>query len=371
MTTPLLAVLLVSGPIGLAQPSGESDRAKRATQQSIEQAERVLPSRGTAADPVLPTPAPSSEPPRPGLTGGFSIDEALRGMGVDISEPAALPEGTFLSRRAGSVYLGPAGIAIFIPGEEQAFPGEGPMVLAPNTQLERLEASLAEGETLARFVVSGEVLLYRERNHLLISAFSRRGGGEVLAEASDQGLGSSASADLGADPGAEPEGDAEPGSTGASVPLDPSVAEIINELRERRASSSDDESTPSDARFRQLDRNDPAARLNPEREPGLVPEGRYLTQRRVRLDRTPNGRWTVVFDNDTDRPGAADGEVAPPPPMPVIPCRVLERMEATAELFGDAAAMIVSGRVFTYEGVNYLKPTMYALERPGDVDPIQ
>ncbi|MEM7754869.1 MAG: hypothetical protein AAF297_04435 [Planctomycetota bacterium] len=358
LTAPFAAALFAVVGLANAQPLSEIDRARLAHTDEVENAKQRLPDAPSSPETLGQTPAARATPPRPGLTGGFSIDEALRGVGVDIPTPRALPENTFLTRRLGTAYAGPNGIMVFVPDEATRTPAEGPMVLAPNSALERLQASLAEGETAGRFLVSGEVLLYHGRNHLLVGAFARAAVNAQSPQPEDDTPNAS---DLGAEP-ASP-----------SIPLDPSVAEIIADLERRRSAGpgGDSSEAASDPRFRQLDRVDPAARLRPQDTAGLLAEDSVLSQRRARLDRTPDGRWVVTFDNDADRPARGGQAAIPTPPMTLIPSAVLQRMERAAELFGDSAALTVSGRVMTYDGQNYLRPTMFVIERPGDIDPLQ
>ena len=345
--------------------SGAVADARDATRQAADQAEQTAPRASAPAEPLPPTPAPAAVPPRPGLTAGFSIEEALRGAGVTLPAPTALPEGAFLTKRPGFVAAGPAGTFVFIPAAEGRRPGEGAMVVAPNVKLERLAASLAEGESAAPFIVTGEVLLYRGQNHLLLSAFAR--GSSRPRPVEPQHTAPTAPTADGEQPPPSP----------VSIALDPTIAEIIADLEQRRAAPAD--GADADDRFRQLDRTDPAARAAPAAEAELIPEGRYITQRRARLERAPDGRWLVNFDNDADNDAdtatattAADAEAtAELAPMVVIPCALLERMEVTAEFFGDAATIVVSGRVFTYDSENYLRPMIYVAERLSGVNPMQ
>jgi hypothetical protein len=357
-----LAALVAAAGLAAAQSASEVDRASRAHAGDVERAQTQLPDEPRAPAVVRPTPAATAAPPRPGLAGGFSIDEALRGIGVDVPPAAALPEGAFLTRRVGTAYAGPNGTVIFLPDPASRSPGEGAMVLAPNSALERLLASFAEGQTEARFALSGEVLLYRGRNHLLVSTFSRAASVEATPTAAGA-------------PTEQPGDAAESEHSRVIDPtVGPSVDELIDELERLRSTAAGGPADAGDPRFRQLDRIDPAARRRPNQTRGLIPEDTMIVQRRARLDRTPDGRWVVTFDNDTDPAAvtnaAADSNAAPPA-MTLIPSAVLQRMEVAAELFGDTAALTVSGRVLTYDGENYLRPTLFVLERSGDVDPMQ
>jgi len=333
-----------------AQPASEAVReARDASRRAVDDAETLFPARSNAAAPIGWASAATATPPRAHHIDGFSIERALRGAGVDVQPPSALPETTVLTRRAGLVVPVTDRDILFVPDPEGRIPGEGPVIIAPTAELERLRASLADGERTAPFIVSGELTLYRGRNHLVLSAFARTGGATATTDT--------------------PAAATSPEAPDA-VALDPDVADVIADLRRRR--SAEPGAAEFSGRARQLDRTAAARAAD---EPDLVPEGSVITQRRARLERSPEGDWALVFDNDADRPPdrqAAPTEGAvPPPPMVVMPCALLERMEAAAEIFGDTAAVIVSGRVHIYDDVNYIRPTMFFTERRTDINPMQ
>ncbi len=87
----------------------------------------------------------------------------------------------------------------------------------------------------------------------------------------------------------------------------------------------------------------------------LLREGAVLLDRRGRLRRDEGGAWMFVFDVDAS--GLAD------PPMILLPCLLLERMEQYARIVGNAPSLLVSGHVHLYGGRNYLLPTVYRIPR--------
>ncbi len=87
----------------------------------------------------------------------------------------------------------------------------------------------------------------------------------------------------------------------------------------------------------------------------LLREGTVLLDRRGRLRRDEGGAWMFVFDVDAS--GLAD------PPMILLPCLLLERMEQYARIVGIAPPLLVSGHVHVYGGRNYLLPTVYRIPR--------
>ncbi len=85
--------------------------------------------------------------------------------------------------------------------------------------------------------------------------------------------------------------------------------------------------------------------------PKLRPEGQFIINRRARMVRAADGmRSILVFESDS--PDRAE------PPMVLLPCQLLENMEAVVEERGDNVVFIVSGQITIYRGVNHLLPTM-------------
>jgi len=81
----------------------------------------------------------------------------------------------------------------------------------------------------------------------------------------------------------------------------------------------------------------------------LRPEGSLVMDRRGRIIRPEDSRERL-FLFDAERAGS------PEPPMILLPCRLLERMEEMTAERGDRVLLEVSGRVYTYRGANYLMP---------------
>ena len=87
----------------------------------------------------------------------------------------------------------------------------------------------------------------------------------------------------------------------------------------------------------------------------LTPEGTQIINRRGRMHRGVHGTWWFTFDADSS--GLSD------PPMVILPCLLLERMERYAARSGAYTAMLLSGRVYEYEYRNYILPTMFQIPR--------
>lgn len=84
---------------------------------------------------------------------------------------------------------------------------------------------------------------------------------------------------------------------------------------------------------------------------GLLHEGAFLADQPGRLVALEQGGSAFVFDRNTE--GRAT------PPMAMLPCTTLMRMEQIREAREGEARFRVSGQVFVYEGRNHLLPTFY------------
>lgn len=113
---------------------------------------------------------------------------------------------------------------------------------------------------------------------------------------------------------------------------------------------------------------DPASSRTPRTTTGneiptakLLREGTFVTSKRGRMTRGSSGDWQINFDAD------AEGRIDPP--MGLMPCMNLQAMEKLVEKGGDSVTFTISGQVFLYKGKNYLLPTMYIVNRKGDLSP--
>jgi hypothetical protein len=96
-------------------------------------------------------------------------------------------------------------------------------------------------------------------------------------------------------------------------------------------------------------------------------EGAFVPPRHATLVRGVRGGWYAVFHPD------ASGTVIPP--MGLLPCAMLERVETLATQQGDRSRLRLSGQVCLYRGRNYLlvasatpvvEPTALGTERQPD-----
>ncbi|MDX9910221.1 MAG: hypothetical protein RBS39_00170 [Phycisphaerales bacterium] len=316
--------------------------------------------RTTEAIPSIAKPAvrpASSLPPDPELARWLSD----RGIGVPMGQ--VLPAGTFLSRRSGVVLRAPTGerIMAFAPHEADD-PSLPPMVLLPCSTLMRMDAVTLEGEGMLPTVISGETTVYRGRNYLLPTAFaplSVNQSPEATAPSTRPATGANPPTDEPADgnptPAGRATGEIDPDELGA----DPRVRELMEELALRRggprgiSATEGGEGAPSQAAG-----PTPSAQ---RQTPGLFPEGEFLSRRRARLVRLNASAWGVAFDSSAMPPGRSDA------PLTLLPCDTLERLERLAERTERDLVLEISGRVYTYEGANYLLPVLATLLPPDDL----
>ena len=80
-------------------------------------------------------------------------------------------------------------------------------------------------------------------------------------------------------------------------------------------------------------------------------EDSSIVNRRGKIMRDSAGGWTFVFDADAS--GLAD------PPMRLLPCLLLERIEEYARRHGNNSPALMSGQVYLYNGQIFLLPTVF------------
>jgi hypothetical protein len=161
--------------------------------------------------------------------------------------------------------------------------------------------------------------------------------------------------------GAKPADAAKPGEQ-------PSAEDVLNQLLKKRAENPLIEPAVPPSKPVTPTRTGIAPSIKPTAPgaPGsqLRREGQFIVTRRGRLLRAaatpgtpaaPNTPTPWVFVFEADSKGLSD------PPMYVMPCQMLEDMEAIAEQHGDALVFVLSGQVFVYRGANYLLPTLMKL----------
>jgi len=280
--------------------------------RALEQEKRRL-----NTDPIAPIPSPSPQTTPPSVPPlGDSV----------LNAKVALPEGTFIANHTGTLIRAKSGDVVFVPlPSADASSPKSPFVIHPGAVLEQLLS--ASQSTGGPVTLSGQVFQYRARNYVLPTVFS-------IA------------------PRAAPAPAPEPARPDPVVqPTDPSVTDLLRDLESQR--------TPPRAM-------DPVPAADQSAGPERVTEeGQLLVARRARLVRLggAGGRLAAAFDNDPDSPAGG--------PMILLPCRALERLEAVAAQQGENVPFKVSGRVYVFEGRNYLLPVLVQAQRIADIAPMQ
>jgi hypothetical protein len=196
----------------------------------------------------------------------------------------------------------------------------------PCTQLQEIERMIESApETRLVFELTGEVYVFSNRNYLLPTHPPLLIDREEPGEPSDDGYGSAS----------DEQSDAGTGDD------DDSTAAIINRL---------DRAVGPLPR-----RSDLGQELEQTERRELIREGARLLDRRGTVRRTATGAFLFVFDADAE--GQSD------PPMPLLPCRLLHRIDAHVQNAGPDAKVLLSGRVFIYQGQNYLLPSVFRIPR--------
>ena len=209
------------------------------------------------------------------------------------------------------------------------------LTLLPCARLTEIQRHLESASSpSARFELSGEVFVFRGQNYLLPThAPMIESEGPLTDQTSSQ------SAATQPDPGAMKE---------SKQSSDDSAQSILRELDRAAGPRTRNPGT--------------APRPTAERSPatGLVKvsakvmrEGTSITNRRGKISRDGSGAWLFIFDADAS--GQSD------PPVKLLPCLLLERIEDHARKQGNNAPALLNGVTYVYGGQNYLLPTVFRI----------
>ncbi|MCG3125002.1 MAG: hypothetical protein GIKADHBN_03513 [Phycisphaerales bacterium] len=354
--------LLMATPVSLASqpeqpsepPPEKTDPAPAPSAPDADQTRR----RNDAADEGL---APTREPPKPAP----AARPAAPSTAIPVPRARRAREGVFIVKQAGELLMARTGDVIFVPDKDAPVRTSRPMVLLPCQALARLESAAglraerptADGDPRPRVLLTGQIMVYRQREYILPTVFQIEPPEPELKVAP-----------AAPSPPTQPSSDDDASSpTGDNRDRD--VEAFITELEDRRT------------RNRGLTRDlaeapaAPAASSQPEKTGAdaaanrawSIPEGSVITARRGRLVRLVDGAVGISFDNGISPANAARRTEAP---MALQPCQLTQRMEDVVGGRGDTVAIELSGRVFSYGGQTYLLPTMYKILPPAEVGPL-
>ena len=252
-----------------------------------------------------------------------------------------LREGTTLARVLGDLAQDPdEKLWLFRPIDPETGGLRREFVLLPSPVLEDLVRTVRAAGAPVQFEMTGRIFIYRGRNFLLadfaptIMRFDTK-----LGEAPKPTDAAKTT----------PSGDdkfvAPPTS---SVKDDAVVKEIERRLEERVGRTPQPHAVDNSAT------RDASA---PNKSIAPITNGSRLSQRLGRIARDPqSGGWRFVPQQTT---GSGDASIE------VLPCMLLERLEAAARESDASPAILISGTVYAYEGRSYLLPSSFRRAREG------
>lgn len=233
------------------------------------------------------------------------------------------------------------------------------LILLPCTQLSQMEHLVqASPDRMVKFQMSGRVFVFRGRNYLLPTYAPVLPQGESsVSGASAESASDDAQREDGAapdDPSAAPATSEPPRSKGGAQ----RAADIMRDLERSagpmpRPSTSPAPSGGESGAGPRVRPSSPSSADERESNRKLLPEETQIVNRRGKITRDSGGGWMFVFDADAS--GLAD------PPMRLLPCLLLERIEDYARRTGNNSPALLSGPVYLYEGQNYLLPTVFRI----------
>jgi len=217
--------------------------------------------------------------------------------------------------------------------------------LLPCTQLSEMHhlAESASGRNLA-FLVTGRIFVYRGENFLLPTH------APVVMDEPD--------APPAPAPAAAPAPETSQPDSGFRLGAGDSAEEIMRNLEKSSGSLARNPAVVTDGKPATSAKpgEDASERAGAASQPmSVLREDSSVVSRRGKLARDSGGGggWIFVFDADTQ--GLAD------PPVKLLPCLLLERIEDYARRLGNNSPAIMSGQVFLFNGHNYLLPTMFRI----------
>ncbi len=314
----MIVGLLITASVTLAQTQSQNDAAETTELLQFDLTgmlqEREDPDRPTAEELLRALrsrrPANVTIAPVGGTSTADHIDRLLR------------PEGTAVVSSEGSIRH-EGGWWLFVSKSNESDP---PIKMLPNAVLEvMVRASDTDGAPV-RFVVSGETTVYRDENYLFV---------RVVRRVVDR----HASNDRAQDATPKPTADAAAESADRATLVDASAEDVLAAMQRQ---------APSEAVMPQRSPVVPMLRGGRSLA-NLLPDGAPMVRRAGRLLRDGDW-WTFAFESDNID--------SPEWPLRMLPGRTLESMLRSDQFDSDGSVLIVSGEITTFNGDNYLLPTL-------------
>ncbi|HWB20399.1 MAG TPA: hypothetical protein VG711_08885 [Phycisphaerales bacterium] len=224
--------------------------------------------------------------------------------------------------------------------------GMAQLILLPNSVLSEVVrmTESTSGEALT-FEVTGEVYVYHQRNYLLAMSAPR-----LVSTATPSQLTSATNnAGTASDKGASTEPvsqTTQPGGAGMG-------GDNVEDIKKQLDAAVGAVPTRAGAEDAMSEAEDGLGMSAEEGGGRMQREGTTILSRRGRLSRNAQGAWVFVFDSDGQ--GLAD------PPLILMPCQLLERLESYAGRMGNDTRILISGHVTVYGSKNYLLPTAFTI----------
>ncbi len=308
--------------------------------------------------PVAPSRSPMVQQAVPNLGVDTERLALADGTAARIDPDTLRAEGTFLVAWTGEIVrLRTGGLAFLPAAREGAARPEPAMGLVPCSTYSRIEGLLGDDTRGLWLSLTGEVLMYKDRNWLLPTLFA---GADTPPPGTPAPIppGEPNAADGAAQPTDPDQPVGEP-----AQPTDPDsgdrVEDLIRQLERQR-----EERRGIDTTFAPAEDESPAGETAP---PGPRLDGRMLLSQRGRMVRNVEGGWVIAIDND----GQAAGSTTLPNHLRLLPCKIVEAMEYHAEKDGESWAFEVSGNLYRHGNTVYLLPRMYVSLAKNEVKSLQ
>lgn len=298
---------------------------------AIAQRERPEPAPRPAPQPIPPA-GPSTKQPEPKEDSIPGLEDAdFRLSGAPLRR-----EGAFITRQRGSMVRLPSGERAFVFHKDAQGRADRPMVLLACQTLQSMEQIAGEHPDQTAFLLTGQIYSYYNVNYLLPTAAPVSGAKEATPA----------------------EG---PKDTPESSKLnDPDVQTLIRQLESQHDRPKTLGSAPKAA---ETAKSGEKSDVQPSK--GLLAENSTISRRRGRLVRNTTGQWAFAMDNAPVSDAQTDMSLI------LNPCMTLQRLEAWASRLGENSTVQLSGRVYQYQGKNYVIPTMFLVTPENELAPRQ
>lgn len=150
---------LACAAVALAQPAPTTRSATRSAEETLSQ---MLKPSGQQAQPLKPI---------PGMTGMIDTTSGPNAVMPGATTRPVMREGTFIVDRAGRMTKLSDRVEFSFDSDGRNL-SDPPVVLLPNLNLMKMEASAGGSGRDVRFRITGEVTEYRGRNYVLLQKVS-------------------------------------------------------------------------------------------------------------------------------------------------------------------------------------------------------